>query len=195
MMKGTAGLEHLPPRGRNPQTGTNMKKRSADGTFRSARRALRVSERIRIARWVEAQTLRLKWLGLSFDAIAEQITKFGRGEAGATATMPDEVPFPPDYHISRQACCKAFRKAIMREPSLLTEEMRVIDTGRCEDMYLSLQPGIRKGDPRSVEVGVKVFAHEAEINGYKAPARVEMTGKDGGPLTIEAFRRLCETAE
>jgi hypothetical protein len=172
-----------------------MRKRNADGTFRSARKALRVSERIRIARWVEAQALRLKWLGLSFDAIAEQITKVGRGEARGTVTMPGEVTFPPDYHISRQACCKAFRKAIMREPSLQAEEMRVVDTGRCEDMYLSLQPGIRKGDPRSIEVGVKVLAHEAEINGYKAPARVEMTGKDGGPLTIEAFRRLCEAAE
>jgi hypothetical protein len=43
-------------------------------------------------------------------------------------------------------------------------------------MFLSLQAGIRRGDPRSIEVGVKVLAHEAEINGYKAPARVEMTG-------------------
>jgi hypothetical protein len=62
-------------------------------------------------------------------------------------------------------------------------------------MFLSLQPGIRKGDPRSVEVGVKVLVHKAEINGYKAPARVEMTGKQGGPLAIETFRRLCKEAE
>jgi hypothetical protein len=43
-------------------------------------------------------------------------------------------------------------------------------------MFLSLQAGIRKGDPRSIEVGVKVLAHRAEMNGYKAPARVDMTG-------------------
>jgi hypothetical protein len=78
-----------------------MRKRNADGTFRSARKALRVSERIRIARWVEAQTLRLKRLGLSFDAIAEQITKVGRGEARGTGDdarrghLPARLPHQP----------------------------------------------------------------------------------------------------
>ena len=43
-------------------------------------------------------------------------------------------------------------------------------------MFLSLQTGIRQGDPRSIEVGVKVLTHKAEMNGYKAPARVDMTG-------------------
>jgi hypothetical protein len=172
-----------------------MRKRNADGTWRSARKAIRVSERVRIARWVEAETLRLKRLGLSFDAIAEQITKIGRGEAQAMVTMSDGVTFPPDYRISRQACCKAFRKAITREPNLEAMEMRLVDTERCEDMFLALQPGMRKGDPRSVEVAVKVLAHKAEINGYKAPAKLEMTGRQGGPLTIETFRKLCEEAE
>jgi hypothetical protein len=40
-----------------------------------------------------------------------------------------------------------------------------------------------------------VLAHKAEINGYKAPAKVEMTGKQGGPLAIETFRKLCEEVE
>jgi len=172
-----------------------MRKRNADGTWRSARKASSVSERVRLARWVEAETLRLKRLGLSFDAIAEQITKIGRGEAQAIVKISDGVTFPPDYHISRQACCKAFRKAITREPNLEAMEMRLVDTDRCEDMFLSLQTGIRKGDPRSIEVAVKVLIHKSEINGYKAPAKVEMTGKQGGPLTIETFRKLCEEAE
>jgi len=42
-------------------------------TWRSARKASSVSDRVRIARWVEAEILRLKRLGLSFDAIAEQM--------------------------------------------------------------------------------------------------------------------------
>ena len=159
-----------------------MRKRNADGTWRSARKASSVSDRVSTARWVEAETLRLKRLGLSFDAIAEQITKIGRGEAQAMVTISDGVTFPPDYHISRQACCKAFRKAIMREPNLEAMEMRLVDTDRCEDLFLSLQAGIRKGDPRSIEVAVKVLSHKSEINGYKAPAKVEMTGKQGGPL-------------
>jgi hypothetical protein len=153
-----------------------MRKRNADGTWRSARSASRISERVRIARWVEAEILRLKGLGLSFDAIAEQITKIGRGTAQAMVTLPDGICFSSDYRISRQACCKAFRKAITREPNLAAQEMRLVDTERCEAMFLALQSGIRRGDPRSIEVGVKVLSHRAEINGFKAAARVDMTG-------------------
>ena len=83
-----------------------------------------------------------------------------------------------------------------RHVSLLrTQEYYSPERYHRKDMFLSLQPGIRKGDPRSVEVGVKVLAHKAEINGYKAPAKVEMTGKQGGPLAIETFRKLCEEVE
>jgi hypothetical protein len=51
-------------------------------------------------------------------------------------------------------------------------------------MFLNLQAGIRKGNPRSVEAGVKVLRHNAQINGYAAPQRHELTGKDGQPLTL-----------
>ena len=54
--------------------------------------------------------------------------------------------------------------------------LRKLDSERLEEMLLSLQTGIRQGDPRSVEVGVKVLAHKAELNGYKAPTRIDMNG-------------------
>jgi len=143
-----------------------------------------VSETILRARWIEAETIHLKRMGLSFEAIAEQITREGRRQAQAIVTIPDGVTFPPDFQISRQACHKAFRKAVARQPSLATEEFRKLDTDRCEEMFLNLQPGIRKGNPRSVEAGVKVLRHTAQINGYAAPQRHELTGKDGQPLTL-----------
>lgn len=143
-----------------------------------------LSEAILRARWVETETLHLKRIGLSFDAIAEQITRVGRRQAQAIVAIPDGVTFPPDFQISRQACHKAFKKTIAREPSLAAEEFRKLDTARCEEMLLNLQPGIRKGNPRSVEVGVKVLRHNAQINGYGAPQRHELTGKDGKPLTL-----------
>ncbi len=92
--------------------------------------------------------------------------------------------FRPDYSISRQACHKAFKKAIAREPSLAVEELRTLDTVRSEELFLNLQPSIRKGNPRAVEVGIKVLDHTARINGYAAPQRHELTGKDGKPLTL-----------
>ena len=161
-----------------------MMKRQPDGRWRNARGAVVVSEAILRARWVEAETIHLKRMGLPFEAIAEQITRVGRRQAQAIVAMPDGVTFPPDFQISRQACHKAFRKAFAREPSLAADEFRKLDTARLEEMFLNLQPGIRKGNPRSVEAGVKVLRQNAQINGYGAPQRHELTGKDGQPLTL-----------
>ena len=159
-------------------------KRHPNGTWRGARQPVVMSEAVLRARWVEAETIHLKRMGLSFDAIAEQITRVGRRQAQAIVTISDGVEFPPDFQISRQACHKAFKKAVAREPSLAVEESRKLDSARCEEMFLNLQPGIRKGNPRSVEAGVKVLRHTAQINGYAAPQQHELTGKDGKPLTI-----------
>jgi hypothetical protein len=159
-------------------------KRQPDGTWRHSRKPIVVSEAVHRARWIECETIHLKRMGLSFDAIAEQITRIGRGHAQSMTPMAEDIKFPPDFTISRQACHKAFRKAIAREPSLEVEEFRKLDNSRCEEMFMNLQPGIRKGNPRAVEVGIKVLGHTARINGYAAPQRHELTGKDGKPLTL-----------
>src|SRR6516225_6994411 len=123
-------------------------------------------------------------MGLSFEEIAEQIGRVGRGQAQAIVTIPDGVTFPPNYRISKQACHKAFIRAMARTPALNVEELRKIDTARSEEMFLNLQPGIRKGNARAIEVGIRVLDHTAKINGYAAPQRHELTGKDGKPLTL-----------
>ena len=159
-------------------------KRQPDGTWRNARRPAVISEAVRRARWIEGEVIRLKTMGLSFGDIAEQISRVGRGQAIALVAIPDGVTFPPDFTITKQACHKAFRKAISREPALEAEALRKLDTARSEELYLNLQPAIRKGNVRAVEAGVKVLSHAAKINGYAAPQRHELTGKDGRPLTL-----------
>ena len=154
-----------------------------------------VSAESRRSLWIEGETVHLKRIGLSFDAIAEHITRVARSQTKAMTAIPDEVAFPPDYKISRQACHKAFRRAIAREPALEVEELRKLDRARCEEMYLNLQPGIRKGDPRTIEVGLRLLDHAAKINGYAAPQKHEVTGKNGKPLgliPIELARRVLE---
>jgi len=158
--------------------------RQPDGTWRGTHRPTLVSPSVLRARWIEAETLHLKRIGLTFDAIADQIARIAKGQAQPIVTIPDSMTFPPDFQISRQACHKAFRKILGREPSIVAEEFRKLDTSRCEEMFLNLQPGIRKGNPRSVEAAVKVLRHTAQINGYGAPQRHELTGKDGKPLTL-----------
>jgi hypothetical protein len=162
-----------------------MMKRQPDGTWRSTRRAVTVSDAVRRARWVEAETISLKRMGLySFETIAEQISRVGRGQAQALVEIPAGVTFPPDYLITRQACHKAFRRGIAREPELEVEEMRKLDTARAEEMFMNLQPGIRKGNPRAIEIGIKLLDHSAKIHAYAAPQKHELTGKDGQPLTL-----------
>jgi hypothetical protein len=169
--------------------------RNSDGTLRRSNKPQRLTIKSITARWVEAETLHLKRLGMSYQAIADHIVGVAHGKQQAVVPLPEYASFSEDYRISAQAVHKAFQRGILRLPSAEAAELRKLDNERCEDMYLALQPGMRKGDPRSIEVAVKVLVHKSEINGYKAPAMVEMTGKQGGPLAIETFRKLCEEAE
>jgi hypothetical protein len=90
--------------------------------------------------------------------------------------VPQDIHFPDGYRISVQAVHRAFRRAIVRLPNAEAAELRKLDSERLEEMLLSLQAGIRQGDSRSIEVGVRVLTHKPELNGYKSPARVEMSG-------------------
>src|SRR5216684_4075779 len=152
------------------------KPRNSDGTMRRANKPKGLTNRSIIARWVEAETLHLKRLGMGYQAIADHIVGVAQGSQKAFVTVPHEAHFSEDYQISVQAVHRAFRRAIVRLPNAEAAQLRKLDSERLEEMFLSLQAGIRRGDPRSIEVGVKVLAHEAEISGYKSPARVEMTG-------------------
>jgi hypothetical protein len=152
------------------------KPRNSDGTMRRADRPKGLTNRSIIARWVEAETLHLKRLGMGYQAIADHIVEVAHGRQKAMAPVPQEAQFPQEYQISMQAVHRAFRRAIVRLPNAEAAELRKLDSERLEEMFLSLQAGIRQGDPRSVEVAVKVLTHQAEMNGYKAPARVDMTG-------------------
>jgi hypothetical protein len=159
-------------------------KRQPDGTWRSTRQPIVVSEGTFRARWQEAEISRLKTMGLSFEEIAEAITRVGRGEAQPMIPVPPGVSFPPGYTLSKQACHKAFTRALAKQPTIAIQELRKVDYARSEEMFLNLQPGIRKGNTRSIDVGLKVLDHTARIQGYTAPQKHELTGKDGRPLTL-----------
>jgi len=168
-----------------------MPQRNDDGTFRG-NRPKQATPRQLLARWVETEVVRLKRLGMDFPRIAEQVTLIGRGRAKPITELPPELCFAPDYKISKQGCHKAYRAALRREPALAVEEHRQLDTERCEEMLLVLQPGLRRGDPRSVEAGVKVLSHKAKLLGLESPKRVEMSDSEGGPLTLHKLRELAE---
>jgi hypothetical protein len=168
------------------------KPRNSDGSIRRGDRPRRLTNRSLIARWVEAETLHLKRLGMSYLTIAEHLMAVARGQRQALVPVPAEVRFPGDYRISMQAVHRAFRRAIVRLPNVEAAELRKLDSERLEELFLALQAGIRKGDPKAVDAGVRVLAHKARLNGYEATRSVELSGKAGGAIPIELARRVIE---
>ena len=146
-------------------------KRHPDGRFRGNRAKIELTPKVLISRWVEQEVIRLKMMGASFEAIAGLLTQAGRGEFVPTVSLPSGVTFPPGYSISKMGCCKAYQRALDREPSLEAREHRRLDIDRSEELYLSLQPGIKKGDPKAIEAAVRVLNHKAKIIGYPDPSK------------------------
>jgi hypothetical protein len=157
-------------------------KRQPDGRWRSRRQPVVISAAVLRARWIAVETLHLKVMGLSFQAIAEHLTRVGRGQAQPITNMSEGVTFPPDYKISRQACFKAVEKALDRERALGVEQLRKIDNARSEELFANLQPDIRKGKVPAIEAAVKVLDHSAKINNLAAtPRSHELINEKSGP--------------
>jgi hypothetical protein len=166
--------------------------RNSDGTIRRAHKPERLTNRSLIARWVEAETLHLKRLGMGYQTIADHIVGVAEGHQKAIVPVPEGAPFPERYRISMQAVHLAFRRGIVRLPNAEAAELRKLDSERLEEMFLSLQAGIRRGDSKSVDAGVRVLAHKARLNGYEAPKSVEVGGREGGAIPIELALRVLE---
>ena len=141
-------------------------KRNPDGTYRNARHAIVVTNRMNISHWVTAEILRCKRSGLSMAAISNHISRVGQGLEQALSPLPDVIVFPPEYRISESAVYKSYHKAMDRQPTIDAEVYRKEDTARCEEMYVKLQAGISQGDPRHIDTAVRVLAHKVKLNGY-----------------------------
>ena len=162
------------------------KKRLSDGTFRGNRQSSKLSSRTIRARWVEAEVLKLKLLGVpTFHAIAQQITKVGRSQAQPVVEFPPGIIFPRDYSISDVACWRAFLKGLARGPRLQAKEMRDLDSDRLEGAILVAQKAINQGELSALNNLTRLITAKARLNGYLAPETLELTGKSGGPLDQE----------
>jgi len=172
-----------------------MRPRNSDGTLRRANKPKLITARTLTARWIEAETLHLKQLGMSFAAIAEHVTRVAAGQEKALIEIPTEVEFSAGYCISAQAIHRAFKRAIERLPRTEAEAFRKLDTERCEAMILALQSGIRKGDPKSADVAVRILEYKAKINGYLAPSKHEVSGGAGTPIPIGLFQEAIDALD
>jgi hypothetical protein len=143
----------------------SLTKRNSDGTFRNGNKPGKTTVRTVRARWVEAEGLRLKQMGMSYENIAGHITAVGRGFKPPVVALLDGVTFPADYKISAPSVFLAVKAATLRHEA---EEYRQLQTDRSEEMYFALQPGIRAGSPPHVSAAVKVLQHQADLQGLTA---------------------------
>jgi len=117
------------------------------------------------ARWVEAEGLRLKQMGMSYEAIAGHITAVGRGLKPPVIAFLDGVTFPTNYKISKVSVYLAVKAALAEAPRHEAEEYRQLQTDHCEELLFALQTGIRTGSPSHVSSAVKVLQHQADLQG------------------------------
>jgi len=143
-----------------------MPHRNSDGTIRNNNAPRQLKLRTVIARWLEAETIRRKQMGLSFEMIAGQIERVARGQEQPLVPFSPGQEFPPGYTVTSRSLNRAFTRAMARMPRLAAEDMRALDTERCEDIYRGLAPGIMRGDPPSGSTAIKALEHKAKLNGY-----------------------------
>jgi hypothetical protein len=62
-------------------------------------------------------------------------------------------------------------------------------------MWARLQPGMRKGDVRSIEAGIRVMERKARLLGLDMPTKVAMTDPDGQGIPLETVRRVMERVD
>jgi hypothetical protein len=78
---------------------------------------------------------------------------------------------PPTSHCEPIPVLASFRGSRCCSPHPPSWSPIEVDTARCEEMFMNLQPSVRRGDARAVEVSVKVLDHKAKINNYRPYGR------------------------
>jgi hypothetical protein len=117
------------------------------------------SPEVAAAKAKAAKALELRMEGKSFDAIAQ--------EAG---------------YNSRQAAFDAVKRsllAITREPA---EELIRLDLERLDVLWGIQYLNAQAGDVQAMAACMKIMERRARLLGLDAPAKQEVTGKDGTPL-------------
>lgn len=163
-----------------------------------ARRYPNGKEDVIRVRWMEGEALRQLTLGLTYRQIAQVIVDIARGvttPASVGIEMPAHVTFPPDYTLTHKRVHDLVQRALDRVPMLEAPAVRKLEMARLEEMWARLQPGMRKGDVRSIEAGIRVMERKARLLGLDMPTKMAMTDPEGQGIPLETIRRVMERVD
>lgn len=78
-----------------------------------------------------------------------------------------------------------FKRAILERPHKAVDEYRAEADAVLADIIATYHKLAVQGDEKAAQVVIKAIATNARIQGFDAPQKTELTGKDGGPMQVE----------
>ncbi len=85
----------------------------------------------------------------------------------------------------------AYRRLAELNP-VTAQEARDLDLARYDEMLLVLWAKVRGGHIESIKTALQVLRDRQALGGYAQPARVEVTGKGGGPIELQSWSSLAQ---
>lgn len=94
-------------------------------------------------------------------------------------------PIPPGYTATE--AYKDVRDAIDKVVGVPTQEYIDESVDRLRGWLMALHPAASKGDPEAIRAGLSVEKNLQQLHGIRLASRIELTGADGGPITVQAL--------
>lgn len=95
-------------------------------------------------------------------------------------------------YANRSGVYKLVQQAIRDLPKENAEEVFALDDARLDFVIRSLHKRVSDGDPKSAQAYLQALKRRADMYGYDAPKRAEISGPDGGPIEVtDASERIA----
>ena len=127
---------------------------AGNGEAKTSPRRIRSVER-------QKQALELRLAGASFEQIGQAL----------------------NYSCASSAY-RAVQSAIAKVPEPAVREYRLVNTWRLNRLRINNWQAAQSGDPKAIEVELKIQQEEARLLGLYAPTKTEWTGEAGGPVQL-----------
>src|SRR5262245_39333378 len=101
--------------------------------------------------------------------------------AGATY---DEIASALGYS-NRKSAWKAVDAALKKTLKEPTDQLRQFERSRLDQMQKAIWPKVLQGEPRAIEVALRISERRARLEGLDCPEKREITGPESRPIEMK----------